>query len=173
MEYQAIANSFIERKYKATNVFRTVFPSWDNTARTGDRAVVVLNGTPSNYQYWLDESVKRTQQDFPGMDRLIFINAWNEWAEGCHLEPDRKYGRQFLESTLRVKQGQSVLQGFTDVLLPELVHQVDKRTLFADMKKVVHYHFSHWLGRVKLIVNRWPLVKSVLVFVLRSGKKQS
>jgi lipopolysaccharide biosynthesis protein len=173
MEYQAIANSFIEREYQAANVFRTVFPSWDNTARTGDRAVVVLNGTPSNYQYWLDESVKRTEQDFPGKDRLVFINAWNEWAEGCHLEPDRKYGRQFLESTLCVKQGQSLLQNFKDVSLPESVHQVEKRTLVLDLKKVVHYHFSHWLGGVRLIVNRWPLLKSMLVFILRFGKKHS
>lgn len=173
MEYQVVAKSFIERKYQVGNVFRTVFPSWDNTARTGNRALVVLNGTPANYEYWLDESVKRTKQDFPGQERLVFINAWNEWAEACHLEPDKKYGRQFLEATLRVKQQRSCLQDFTDIALPQMPPQVVKRRLFADLREVARYHFSQLLGRARLVVNRMPRVKSLLLYVLRRLKRSS
>jgi Glycosyltransferase WbsX len=92
-----------------------VFPSWDNTARLGGRALVTLNGTPQNYEYWLSAAIKKTRADFPGQQRLVFINAWNEWAEGCHLEPDRKYGRGFLDATLRAKRGQTTLTDFTHV----------------------------------------------------------
>ena len=64
-----------------------------------------LNGTPENYEYWLSEALRKTKEDYPHEERLVFINAWNEWAEGCHLEPCRKYGRQFLEATQQAKNG--------------------------------------------------------------------
>lgn len=87
-------------------MFRGVFPSWDNSARRGAIGTVILNGTPENYEYWLSSAIDRTIEERPGSDdRIVFINAWNEWAEGCHLEPDRKYGHAFLEATQRSRQG--------------------------------------------------------------------
>jgi hypothetical protein len=78
-----------------------------------------LNGTPANYEYWLKESIRRTTEDFPGQERFVFINAWNEWAEGCHLEPDRVFQTQFLEATLAAKTNRSKKTGFEDRGLPK------------------------------------------------------
>jgi hypothetical protein len=76
---------------------------------------MLLNATPSNYEYWLSESIRRTMQGFPGEERMVFVNAWNEWGEGCHLEPDRRYQRQFLEATLRARSHRSGKTSFEDV----------------------------------------------------------
>ena len=98
-DYKDTAELYFNRDYGNYNGFRAVFPSWDNTARTGLKGTIGLNGTPENYEFWLSEALRKTTEDYPNAERLVFINAWNEWAEGCHLEPDRKYGRGFLEST--------------------------------------------------------------------------
>ena len=107
--YFEIAESYLQRDYGLRRVYRTVFPSWDNTARRGEGALVCLGASPENYERWLEGASHRTISERPPGERLVFINAWNEWAEGCHLEPDMRHGRAFLEATLRVKNGQSVV----------------------------------------------------------------
>ena len=79
--------------------FFGVTPSWDNTPRRGNNAYMWLNNSPGTYEGWLAQAVKRTVRLYQGEERLIFVNAWNEWGEGCHLEPDQRYGRAFLEAT--------------------------------------------------------------------------
>ncbi len=114
-DYADVANLYLVRQYPGSNVYRAVFPAWDNTARVNERALVVLNGTPENYEYWLSSAVSRTRADFPKKERMVFINAWNEWAEGCHLEPERKYGHAYLEATKRVAEGSSTKHTFTHI----------------------------------------------------------
>jgi len=78
-----------------------------------------LNGTPENYEYWLSRALRQTAQDFPDQERFVFVNAWNEWAEGCHLEPDREYGHGFLHATKAALQG-SKLTDWTHVGVPKI-----------------------------------------------------
>jgi glycosyltransferase involved in cell wall biosynthesis len=80
--------------------YETVCPGWDNTARVGDRAVVLHNSTPAAYEEQLRKTIQKVQLEPPD-HRIVFINAWNEWAEGCHLEPDRRFGHAYLEATRR------------------------------------------------------------------------
>lgn len=86
-------------------LFRGVCPSWDNTARRKNRSSVFINSSPGGYQEWLTNAINDTCARINNPEeRFIFINAWNEWAEGAHLEPDQKYGYAYLEATRRAIQ---------------------------------------------------------------------
>ena len=78
--------------------YDSIFPAWDNTARKGDKGWVVHDSTPEAYGEWLSTAIVRAKE-LPAGERIVFLNAWNEWAEGAHLEPDRKNGRAYLEAT--------------------------------------------------------------------------
>ena len=121
--YGDVTSQFIACDYTKRRVYRTVFPSWDNTARVQERALVVLDGTPENYKRWLYASSCKTVDERLPNDRLLFINAWNEWAEGCHLEPDQRYGRGFLEATLQVKTEKSYINSTKHQNVEELLRE--------------------------------------------------
>jgi hypothetical protein len=95
--------------------FRCVMPGWDNTPRRGRAGNVFHDATPELYELWLREAIGATRRQLPPGQRLVFINAWNEWGEGAHLEPDLRFGRQYLEATRRTLAGLSewrtILQG--------------------------------------------------------------
>ena len=79
------------------NVFPTITPNWDHTPRTGKRGIVLLGSTPQKFQDCLHQMLTSIQnKDFE--HRIIVIKSWNEWAEGNHLEPDLRYGKQYLEA---------------------------------------------------------------------------
>ncbi|UVK55760.1 glycoside hydrolase family 99-like domain-containing protein [Mesorhizobium sp. AR02] len=81
-------------------LFRGLCPSWDNTARRMAAAYILVNASPSRYGEWLSNAVVDTCDRFADFDsRLIFVNAWNEWAEGAYLEPDARYGYAYLQET--------------------------------------------------------------------------
>jgi lipopolysaccharide biosynthesis protein len=75
---------------------RCVMLGWDNTARTGARAHIFHGATPANFRRWLRGTVVHERRQ--AGERVIFINAWNEWAEGTYLEPDRDFGCGWLEA---------------------------------------------------------------------------
>jgi lipopolysaccharide biosynthesis protein/glycosyltransferase involved in cell wall biosynthesis len=89
------------RRRRSFPVYPSVVVGWDNTPRRGEHGVVFADATPEEFERGLWEAVGRVGER-PFDDRLVFINAWNEWAEGNHLEPDRRYGLRHLEAVHRV-----------------------------------------------------------------------
>ncbi|OWV83274.1 hypothetical protein ATY79_14960 [Rhizobium sp. R693] len=98
------------KKYRDVGyrLFRSVCPSWDNTARRKSKGAIFVNSTPDAYQGWLEDAVSETCRTIDSVDeRIVFVNAWNEWAEGAHLEPDQKYGYAWLDATRRALTGET------------------------------------------------------------------
>jgi GT2 family glycosyltransferase len=91
-----------------TKLYPGVMPSWDNTARQRTRSTIWVNSSPEAYYEWLAEASRLVRAKSSPSDSLVFINAWNEWAEGCHLEPDERYGYAWLNATSLALQQDSV-----------------------------------------------------------------
>jgi lipopolysaccharide biosynthesis protein len=73
-----------------------VMPGWDNTPRRGESAYVFHGANPLSFRRWLARAAGAAVTR--GKSPLVFVNAWNEWAEGAHLEPDARFGRAYLEA---------------------------------------------------------------------------
>lgn len=100
MSYPRMANRFMTRKAPSFTRYRAVAPGWDNTARRGKSATVYIDNSPATYGRWLAHA-RTSEDERQGSTGLVFINAWNEWAEGAYLEPDATWGLAFLEATRR------------------------------------------------------------------------
>ncbi len=79
--------------------FRGVMPAWDNTPRRQDQGTIYHGSSPGAYQAWLEAALDFTREQYIGEERIVFLNAWNEWAEGAYLEPDQRHGHGYLEAT--------------------------------------------------------------------------
>jgi Glycosyltransferase WbsX len=99
-DYREVVLHSLRRPTPDYKLFRGVMPSWDNSPRRANGgAFIFAHSSPELYQQWLCECARWTQQQHNGEEQLVFINAWNEWGEGCHLEPDQRYGHRYLEAT--------------------------------------------------------------------------
>jgi len=93
----AVINGFADKL--AAPRYRGVMTGWDNTARRGARGSWIYHGaTPANFRRWLRATVLQARVEAWAPETAVFINAWNEWAEGTYLEPDRDFGRGWLEA---------------------------------------------------------------------------
>ncbi|MBC3207679.1 glycoside hydrolase family 99-like domain-containing protein [Pseudomonas sp. SWRI111] len=107
LNYTEVADHYMEQDLgKDFTLFRSLVPTWDNTARYGTRAYVLDNFTTSKFQSWVERLIDYSEQYLPEDRRFVVINAWNEWAEGAHLEPDTRFGYGYLNSIGRAMSGQ-------------------------------------------------------------------
>jgi hypothetical protein len=101
-EYDDVAAAYLNRPTVNWQRYPCVATGWDNSPRRqAGEAFILGNATPAGYGRWLTEAVTR-QAESTGREGIVFVNAWNEWAEGAHLEPDTHWGRAYLETTRKV-----------------------------------------------------------------------
>lgn len=103
MPYTSLVESMTRKPIPSYPRFPCIVPAWDNSSRRKDNATIFIESTPDLYGEWLLRTVKEIpSRNLP--EPIVFLNAWNEWAEGCHLEPDRRWGHAYLEATQRALQ---------------------------------------------------------------------
>lgn len=95
--YDFIWKQIINRRPEDKTHCPGAFPSWDNTPRRGNKSIVFWKPSPKKYNDYLTQRIESAKQYYDS--ECLFINAWNEWAEGAHLEPDQNNGLGYLEAT--------------------------------------------------------------------------
>jgi hypothetical protein len=98
-DYLKVARNQVDQPQPPYVRYRGVMPAWDNTPRRMNRAHICVNSSPDAYRTWLEQIVEQTMERAAVQEPLVFLNAWNEWAEGAYLEPDTRTGRARLEAT--------------------------------------------------------------------------
>jgi hypothetical protein len=100
--YREVVTSALGGDTASWTRYPSVAPAWDDTPRRQDGgALIWQDSTPDRYGQWLAAALDR-QKVAEGGNGIVFINAWNDWANGAHLEPDAHWGRVYLETTKRV-----------------------------------------------------------------------
>ena len=84
---------------------KTVVPHWDNDARREGRGLTLHGSSPARYERWLRGAAGYARANRFAGEALVFVNAWNEWAEGAYLEPDVHWGHAYLNATRRALLG--------------------------------------------------------------------
>lgn len=120
--------------------FSTVSPSWDNEARKPGRGDSFIHSDPKIYQRWLEQVSFNSLITSKENERFVFINAWNEWAEGAHLEPDREYGYAYLQATRRALE--TISRNKLMLNDRRLVDDVEKK---HETAVVIHVHYPEML----------------------------
>jgi len=101
VDWRSLAQEYTARGAAPDWLFPGVSCGWDNEPRRPGRGLTYLHASPRRYEDWLRHTIDTRLKERRGDSRLVFINAWNEWAEGAVLEPDQRLGHAWLEATRR------------------------------------------------------------------------
>ncbi len=96
IEYSLIMKYFVQDDERNSNIYPSIIPNWDHTPRSGRRGTVYHNSTPELFAKHVGdvfEVVRKKKAD----DQVIFLKSWNEWGEGNYMEPDIKFGMQYID----------------------------------------------------------------------------
>ncbi len=95
--YQKVLDESIQKKYSFP-MLRGAMVGWDNTPRRLNEASIFYGSYPDAFQFWLENLIIQTRELRSEPEQIIFINSWNEWAEGSYLEPDLHNGYNYLQA---------------------------------------------------------------------------
>lgn len=95
-DYDRVWNAVLDRKPTSEKSVPGAFVDWDNTPRKQERGSVFVGASPEKFEHYMTEQIRRTKEVYH--QDMLFLFAWNEWAEGGYMEPDERYGFAYLEA---------------------------------------------------------------------------
>ena len=157
--YDELINSSLKESVHEYPLIRGVTPSWDNEARKPGRGMGFVGSTPKKYENWLSTIVKYAEKNpIAENESFVVINAWNEWAEGAHIEPDLYWGAAYLNATYRAINGVKPLTGkYPLVLVGHDAYKHGAQLLTLNIFKTLKQQFGCDVRLV--ILGEGPLVE--------------
>lgn len=145
-------NGYVQRSehlpHPGYPIYRCVNPGWDNTPRKKLNSTIFVNSCPRNFQKWTLNAIGDTCFAH-GNAGLLFVNAWNEWAEGAHLEPDQQYGYSYLESLRMARVRHKVMEACRS----------PKQKEFPEVSEIAIIIHAFYPEILEEIVNDWEKVE--------------
>jgi lipopolysaccharide biosynthesis protein len=98
IDYENVIENMLAKQH-SYKTFNCIFPGWDNSPRRKKLSgTIFINNRPELFKLFMNGQINNTLKRNSDKDeQILFINAWNEWGEGCHIEPDVKHGYVYLE----------------------------------------------------------------------------
>jgi len=103
-DYREVVLNYSGKTLPGFKRFPGLMTGWDNTARQKNKPNIFAFSNPGSFQAWLEWNIQISAEINPPGERFVFINAWNEWAEGAFLEPGIQHGHGYLEAIRKAKQ---------------------------------------------------------------------
>ncbi|WP_407179649.1 glycoside hydrolase family 99-like domain-containing protein [Bradyrhizobium sp. STM 3562] len=182
LDYIKVILQSVNRKPPNYKLFRGIIPAWDNTPRRQDTSTIIINSRPDLYGAWLAYLRAYSRIVHPDQEnRFIFINAWNEWGEGCYVEPDLRWGLAYLEETYRSAfyEGSSgatdelefsrgaLVKRISEILATNALSPSD-RAADAIQKELSDYRTPHpFVWRVAAVLVGWRTVHRIAKFIFK------
>lgn len=95
LEYKHVSKGFFTNQDLEENIIPTIIPNWDHTPRSGKNGYILHNSTPELFKNHAQECIDNVRSKKP-TEPLIFLKSWNEWGEGNYMEPDLKWGKEYI-----------------------------------------------------------------------------
>ncbi len=146
--YEDMIASYLAIDSNAYPIIKTVCPSWDNEARKPGKGHIFFGSSPEAYGRWLRGACDWTLEKCTSNSKhppFVFVNAWNEWAEGAHLEPDRKYGYANLHVTANTLQ--SITPRSSDIQT-EITDSQSRFRRASDGAVIIHLFYGDLLDEI-------------------------
>ena len=112
-DYDEVWKKILDEPDIFSSMIASAFVDWDNTPRRGKRGSVILGGSPEKFEKYLELLINKSKANF--QTDLLFIFAWNEWAEGGYLEPDETNGYGYLNAIKKALINTNELPGMKNV----------------------------------------------------------